>query len=98
MEPSIFLSIADDLKMMGFVRSDREFSRKLGKHELWTYKLRQLGPYPAQRVRQGAVMRLRRHLMNWKDGAARPVAERLANLISAIDKADERARFIARGR
>jgi hypothetical protein len=98
MEPSIFTSTADHLKEMGFVRSDREFSRKLGMHELWTYKLRKLAPHPEQRVRQGAVMRLRSHLMKWKDAAARPVADRLAKLIDAVDEADTRARFIAHGR
>jgi hypothetical protein len=58
--------------------------------------LRQLGPEPMQRVRQGASMRLRRHLTNWMDRSPRPVAERLKGLIKEVDKADWMVRLNSR--
>jgi hypothetical protein len=98
MTPAIFIEVATSLKMLGLIRSDREFARMLGMNDLWTYSLRRLGPHGTRQVRQSAAMRLRLRLDDWKGRANRPVAEALARLIEIMDEADRRARFMARGR
>lgn len=96
MTPNTFIEMLDKLKSLGLVASDRDCARLLGTHLQFVPGLRRRGVSRERIIRQSVVMRLQSRLLDWKARSARPVAERLDQLIEQVAKADERARFLRR--
>ncbi|HEY5797303.1 MAG TPA: DUF6626 family protein [Bosea sp. (in: a-proteobacteria)] len=97
MESSIILRSVDELKFLGVIRSDREYSRKLKRNENWLRSLRRSDVQASQRVRHTTAMRLQRWLIELNEQAASPsIAERLKSLIEQINEADWQERYDAR--
>ena len=93
---SIFLMAGDDLKKLGFIRSDREFSRLVGRGDEWVRGLRRQDGLATQRVHPTVARRLCRRMTGWRDAAPRPAAARLNELIRRIERILDAERWLAR--
>ena len=93
---AIFLDTLSKLRSLGFVKTDQDYARLLGRNSQWVGGLRRKDGNAPRQVRQATMMRLRTRLLAWKVGSPRPVADALSDMVAKIDDAEAMARWLAR--